>query len=134
MKNHQKLYISPELYNYLNGNITNVSCDPYKSKLFSLVMILLSILTDDKELQPMYNRKLNKFDVKTFNSIILNATNEIFYGGNYKAIGDFLVSCVLNLNEVERLASEQAFKVLMDKFRDSIQERRQIDNTTKLKI
>lgn len=118
--NEQLLYISPDIYDSLINHNSVVAHNPSKSEVFSFGFMILSLLTDEEEVQKAYNKVTKNFDTQFFQMVLNNARYEIFYGGEFLAIGDFMLFCMLNLNIKERLIPKRALKVLMSRFGETI--------------
>lgn len=112
----QKIYLSPIAYTiYLQKNTTN-NHDPFKSSMFSLGMVLLSLMTDEREIQKVYNPNRQKFNDRLLVAILNNARHEVFYGGTFKLIGGLLIGRMLSFNGKEQVTPIEALKLIVSEF------------------
>ena len=124
ISNQENLYMSPILFNSLTHGTTDVEHNPFKSEIFALGMVVLSLLTDEEELQKVYDMLNKRFNTRLFTALINNAKDEVFYGGAYRLIGEFMLFCMLTLNVKERLTPRRALKVILNKFKAILNSRK----------
>lgn len=106
------LYASPVLFNELCQGNLKIKHNPFKSEVFSLGMVLVSLFVEETELMRCYNRRLKEFDYREFTKLTENLRTTTFVGDLEDLFGEYLFLCILNLNEKERLSPKKALKIL----------------------
>lgn len=101
---NKNIFMSPAMFNQLSRGAQRVEHNPFKSEVFALGMVLLSMFTDDVDLGMCYNRMSKQFDVLHFKSIFMDLNKHFFSGKIERLISDFLFDCMLNLDEKVRLS------------------------------
>ena len=106
------LYASPVLFNELCQGNLKIKHNPFKSEVFSLGMVLISLFVEEAELMRCYNRRLKEFDYREFTVLTEHLRDSVFVGDLEDLFGEYLFLCILNLNEKERLSPKKALKIL----------------------
>ena len=106
------LYMSPVLFNELCQGNLRIKHNPFKSEVFSLGMVILSMFIDETDVNRCFNRRLKEFDYREFTMIADHLKNTVFTGNIEDLLGEYLFLCILNLNEKERLSPKKALKIL----------------------
>ena len=106
------LYMSPVLFNELCQGNLRIKHNPFKSEVFSLGMVILSIFIDETDVDRCFNRRQKEFDYREFTMIADHLKNTVFTGNIEDLLGEYLFLCILNLNEKERLSPKKALKIL----------------------
>ncbi len=109
----ENLYMAPKVFEHISKGKDRMHHNPFKSEVFSLGMIALSMLMEEEEkLQDIYNTELCCFDFTKFSEIVEEIRKELFRKGDLEIVGDFLFYCLLNLNPQERMTPSKSLIVL----------------------
>jgi serine/threonine protein kinase len=109
---NKNIFMSPEMFFQLTRGSSKVEHNPFKSEVFTLGMVLLSMFTDDIDLGMCYNRGSKQFDFSHFNSIFKDLNKHFFSGKIERLISDFLVKSMLHMDPKERLSPRKCLHKL----------------------
>lgn len=106
------LFMSPVMFDTLSRGKVKVKHNPFKSEVFALGMVIISLFVEEDEILKCYNRRTKSFDVQQFRRIEDYLKKSVFVGHIEDLIGEYLFLCVLNLDEKQRLTPKKALKIL----------------------
>ena len=124
ISNGQHLYMSPNIFNQLIAGESTIQHNPFKSEVFSVGMIVFSLLESEDELQRVYNKRTGKFNTKMLSGFINKAKDDLFYGGAFKRIGGFVVRNMLCVDENNRITPREGLRLLKEQLNDLMPVRR----------
>lgn len=102
------LYMSPEMFEDILHKRPSTGRNLFKSEVFSLGMVLLSMFLDPFELEMFYNKYTRRFDRSFFRGIVLDMKNNVFSGNVFnEQISNFLFDNMLCLDQERRLGPRQ---------------------------
>lgn len=111
---NKSIFMSPILFRSLSRNITQIQHNPYKSEVFSLGMVLLSMYTDEADLGFCYNKHFKIFDEKHFQLIQEDLETHFFVNEMEKIISSFLFNDILQIEEGKRMTPNKAYDKLIN--------------------
>lgn len=107
------LYMSPEMFEDILQKRPSQGRDLYKSEVFSLGMVLLSMFLDPFELEMFYNKYTRRFDRGFFRGIVEDMRTNVFSGNVFnEQISNFLFDDMLCLDEARRLGPRECAEKL----------------------
>jgi serine/threonine protein kinase len=109
---NKNIFMSPKMFHSLSRGHGKVHHNPFKSEVFSLGMVMLSMFTDDVDLGMCFNRFSKQFDELHFKSIFVDLNKHFFSGKIERLISDFLFDSMLNLDENSRLSPRKCLQKL----------------------
>jgi serine/threonine protein kinase len=110
------LYMSPELFEDIMRKKSSKGRDLYKSEVFSLGMVLLSMFLDAFELEMCYNKATCSFDNEFFESIVEDMKLNVFSGNLFnEQISNFLFENILCVDPQKRLGPKDCVDKLKNK-------------------
>ena len=109
---NKNIFMSPQMFAQLTRGAQTVRHDPFKSEVFTLGMVLLSMFTDDYDISLCYNRGSRQFNEAHLKSIFHDLNKNFFSGNIERLISDFLLEGMLCLDERRRLSPRRSLKRL----------------------
>jgi hypothetical protein len=112
-----KLFMSPRIFNnILKRNLTSIDHHPFKSEVFSLGMVVLSLLSEVSEedkVQKVYDKNKKVFDETEFKNILETFKNKHDGSNEGKFLNEFVANHMLSLDENQNLKPKNLHKVLV---------------------
>ena len=84
------LFMSPAMFDTLSAGQVKVRHNPFKSEVFSLGMVIISLFIDESEILKCYARRTKCFDVDHFRHIEEHLKKSVFVGHIEDLIGEYL--------------------------------------------
>ena len=101
------VFMSPGLFEQLSWGRMHARHDPFKSEVFSLGMVLMSMYIDFNDMSCCYDRVNRRFDVEHLHSILDDMNTYFFVGKIERLISEFVYSSMLQPDERKRMSPKQ---------------------------
>ena len=108
------LFMSPNLFNQLIQGNFEIKHNPFKSEVFALGMVILTMFCEESEVNSCYNKSQKEFSIPEFMGLAEHLKNSVLTGDLQDLIREYLFMCVINIDEKDRCTPETSLRMLIE--------------------